>query len=86
MNNIQQIEAKPNSGLEFMRIYGITLVSAFVLMSVIQFRMNPVGINSPAENTHKKLELPTQAPSPIANADGFFPLHKLKNIFVNLSF
>jgi hypothetical protein len=86
MNSIQQIEVKSNGGLEFMKIYGITLVSAFVLMFVIQFRMNTIDINPPAENTHEEIELPAQTPSPMANAKDILPLHKLKNIFVNLSF
>ena len=86
MYNYQQIEENKNMGSEFMKIFGATLVISFLLMSMIQYRMGATEFDQ-VTNEVKVEESPAVQPTtPIADAKDFLPLHKLKNIFVNLSF
>ncbi len=78
----QQIEGKKETRTEFLKIYALTLVTAFVLMAVVRFR---AGCEPVTES--QQIDVATdRASHPIADADELFPLQKLKNLIVNLSF
>ena len=85
MYNDQNMEGAKKSGTEFLKVYALTLFSAFVLMAAVQYRLGDESISY-----FKTEQVPPKktAPSitPIAEADDFFPIRKLKNLFVKLSF
>ena len=81
MYNYISIESKETRGFEFLKIYGIALVVAFLLLLAFQYRLtNSAGLE-------KVLPSPPTA-SVSSHSDGglLFPFQMLKKKNVNLTF
>ena len=55
-------------------------------MSIIQYRMGTTEFDQATKEVKIEESPAVQPSTPIADAKDLLPLHKLKNIFVNLSF
>ena len=82
MDPCQNTTDSNSKGAEFLKIYGLTLVTAFVLMVAFRYRMN----HTPTSYLPQAVEPSELSNPPVASFDALLPLEKLKEIFVDLSF
>ncbi|MEO1263028.1 MAG: hypothetical protein AAFZ15_29740 [Bacteroidota bacterium] len=74
--------SKKSRGVEFLKIYGLTLVTAFVLMVAFRYRIN----HTPTSYASQTIEQSEPCSPPVASFESLLPLQNLQEIFVNLSF
>lgn len=85
MTNLQHTDFQNKKGTEFFKVYGITIVVAFLCLNIWTNRL--AGENATFFDQNEVVPMvPVQPTAPIADAEDVLPVSLLKKIFIHLSF